>query len=312
MLMTDMELLERATEYQSFSPGKSWNEYNGLDDLFVKHISDNKIYALIHDGNLADLEAGKSTNIEYFFDQATYDAYVDSQTGKFDAGKLSEALQVKPYQSDIMAITDGHAEYRNSIACFEVNGDIRTPVGICEANLQFGGGGGHQAFIPDEEAHKLQESGVLKYNSQLSAIHTGQNYFLDAEQYEKIQALSDERCMNCENNGLRHPEPDLCAKGFDKNQVVYGKPFESHKVENINFLNTELKGSSTGMPNTSISNKDTESQESSSKGMPNCSLETTENQSSGTSKGMPNRSDNSVSQGQQSSSSQARSGGMEM
>lgn len=46
--------------------------------------------------------------------------------------------------------------------------------------------------------------------------------------------------------------------------------------------------------------------------MPNYSLEATEDQSSGSSKGMPNGSENSVSNEQQPSSSQVRSGGMEM
>lgn len=114
--MSDEELLQLAESYQSFNPRSGrWNEYNGLDKLSVGNIQDNRMYALVHDGNLADLEKGKSSGIEYFFDQATYDKYVDPVTGKFDAKALSEALQVKPYQCPEMAATDGHAEYRNSI-----------------------------------------------------------------------------------------------------------------------------------------------------------------------------------------------------
>ena len=165
--MTEEELLKKATQYQSFSPEK-WNEYNGLDNLFIGNIKDDKIYALVHDGDLADLNAGKSSSIEYFFDQATYDKYVDPQTGEFDAQKLSEALQVKPYQSDDMAGKDGHAEYKNSIVCFKKNGEIKTPIGTCEANTQFGGGGAHEAFIPEEESRKLQENGILQYDREAS------------------------------------------------------------------------------------------------------------------------------------------------
>lgn len=54
--MTDEGLLEKATGYQSFSPESgNWNEYNGLDNLSVENIQDDKIYALVHDGNLADI-----------------------------------------------------------------------------------------------------------------------------------------------------------------------------------------------------------------------------------------------------------------
>ena len=231
--MTDELLLKKAAEYQSFSPGSSrWNEYNGLDKLSIGSIQDNRLYALVHDGNLADLRAGRPSKIEYFFDQATYDKYVDRTTGKFDAKALSEALQVKPYQSEKMASTDGHAEYRNSIACFDRTRNIRTPVGTCKANTQFGGGGAHQAFIPAEVSTSLQENGILKYNDKASNIHTGQNYSIGADAYGKIQTASDERCINCEEKGLQHPEPEACQNGFELNPDVDGEPFGATDINN--------------------------------------------------------------------------------
>ena len=231
--MVDEEILRKAIQYQSFSPrsGKR-NEYNGLDNLSIGYIQDKHLYALVHDGNLNDLKEGKPSRIEYFFDQATYDKYVDSRTGKFDAKVLSEALQVKPYQSSEMASTDGHAEYRYSIVCFDRKGDVKAAVGICEANTQFGGGGAHQAFIPAEVSEALQANGVLKYNSGASNIRTGQNYIIGADDYGKIQAASDERCENCEEKGLEHPEPEACKNGFPFNPAINGTPFNALIIDN--------------------------------------------------------------------------------
>ena len=227
-----MNKLLRVAGYQSYRPGTGIrNEYNGLDSFSMGSIHDDRIYALVHDGNLADLEAGRSSGIEFFFDQATYDKYVDPSSGVFDAQALSEALQVKPFQSDAMAMTDGHAEYRNSIACFDRNGEIETPLGVCEANTQFGGGGAHEAFIPEEESRSLQDSGALKYNSEASHIHTGENYVVSADDYDRIQAASDERCENCEEKGLSHPEPEACQNGFEKNPAIEGTPFDSKGLE---------------------------------------------------------------------------------
>lgn len=226
--MSDEELLQLAERAQSFDPRSgNRNEYNGLDKMAVGNIQDTRIYALVHDGNLADLKKGKALKIEYFFDRATYDKYVDPVTGKFDSKALSEALQVKPYQSPDMAVTDGHAEYRNSIACFDRRGDIRTPVGYCEANTQFGGGGAHQAFIPSSESKALQEKGILKYNAEASNIHTGTNYSIGADEYGKIQSVSDERCQNCEDKNLQHPEPEACTGGFAPNPRINGTSFNA-------------------------------------------------------------------------------------
>lgn len=227
--MTDEELLHLATEAQSFSLSGSIrrNEYNGLDNLSMGSIQDDRMYALVHDGILNDLEAGNTAGIEYFFDQATYDRYVDPVTGEFDAKALSEAMQVKPYRSSKMRSEDGHAEYRTSIVCFDRTGDIRTPVGVCEANTQFGGGGAHEAFIPAEESRALQANGTLRYNSAASNIHTGQNYSIGADEYRKIRVSSIKRRLNCKEKGLQHPEQEACQNEFELNPDVGGTPFNT-------------------------------------------------------------------------------------
>lgn len=143
--------LSEAEEYQTFSNDpldKNYkNTYSGYDNLSISSIKDEHIYAVIHDGNIAQIKNGEPLNVSYFFDQATYDKFVDPSTGEFDATALSEALQLDPA---------GYPSYRNSIACFDVHpekvsgGVLKLPSGICTANTQFGGGGGHQAFAPKD------------------------------------------------------------------------------------------------------------------------------------------------------------------
>ena len=143
--------LSEAEEYQTFSNDpldKNYkNTYSGYDNLSISSIKDEHIYAVIHDGNIAQIKNGEPLNVSYFFDQATYDKFVDPSTGEFDATALSEALQLDPA---------GYPSYRNSRACFDVHpekvsgGVLKLPSGICTANTQFGGGGGHQAFAPKD------------------------------------------------------------------------------------------------------------------------------------------------------------------
>lgn len=105
------EMLAAAEDKQSYHLlDELPNEYNGKDTLATGRIKDNYIYVLVHDGQLNSLNNGEPISAEYFFDQATYDQYVDPKTGNFDSKKLSEALQVKPYQSYDMMNGDGHGE----------------------------------------------------------------------------------------------------------------------------------------------------------------------------------------------------------
>lgn len=226
--MTDQELLRRAEEFQTFQLTgtlEDCNEYNGLDRLTVEDIVDNKLYAVVHQGNIDALESGKNTCIQYFFDQATLDKFYDPATDTFDAKALGQALQVKPYHN-IKNMPDGHAEYRYSIVCFDRMGDIRTPVGLVSENNQFGEGGAHQCFIPESEFNRMRQEGVLVYNKSESLINKGTNYSISETEYLQIDEMSRKRVNNCIEKKLPHPEPDVCKTGFEKAEPISGIPFD--------------------------------------------------------------------------------------
>ena len=188
------DYLDEAERFQSFrydplNPDNQ-NRYTGLDDLSISSIQDDHIYAVIHEGNVAEIRDGKPVSVSYFFDQATYDKFVDPETGKFDACALSEALQLDP---------GDYSNYRNSIACFDVHpeklpdGDLKLPTGTCTANTQFGGGGGHQAFAPKDISADLQSSGVLQINPDRSHFHTGTNTEVTPEKKDMVDHGVEER-----------------------------------------------------------------------------------------------------------------------
>ena len=221
--------LNEAEGFQTFSNDpldvNYLNTYSGCDDLSISPIQDEYIYAVIHDGNIAQIEKGEPLNVSYFFDQATYDKFVDPSTGAFDAAALSEALQLDPA---------GYPTYRNSIACFKVNhenvsgGVLSLPTGICSANTQFGGGGGHQTFAPKDISMDLQKSGALQINQERSHFHTGINTAVSAERQAIVDAGVAERQNNCIENGTPHHDISITySAGFDPTpDLVGGQPFD--------------------------------------------------------------------------------------
>ena len=78
--------LKEAEDFQTFTYDSSnqddWNTYTGYDELSISPIQDEHIYALVHQGNIDEIEKGIPLNVKYFFDQATYDKFVDPLTGK--------------------------------------------------------------------------------------------------------------------------------------------------------------------------------------------------------------------------------------
>ena len=97
------EYLSEAEEFQTFTYYENdldrSNSYTGYDDLSISSIKDEHIYAVIHDGNIAQIENGEPLNISYFFDQATYDKFVDPSTGEFDKDEYQVLLVADKYQT---------------------------------------------------------------------------------------------------------------------------------------------------------------------------------------------------------------------
>lgn len=117
--MTDQEKLDAAAYNQSYHfDDLVPNEYNGKDNLEIGKIQDDHIYALVHDGQLNKLDQGEIAP-EYFFDQSTFDKYVDPKTGEFDVllhdimGKNTEWFSAVPC-SCVMDLPDRDAPYQQS------------------------------------------------------------------------------------------------------------------------------------------------------------------------------------------------------
>ena len=220
--------LKEAEEFQTFTYDPSdmdnWNTYSGYDELSISSIQDNHIYALVHPGNIAEINNKEPLNVKYFFDQVTYDKFVDPLTGKFDATALSEALQLDP---------QGYPNYRDSIVCFDVHpekvsgGVLQLPSGTCWANTQFGGGGAHQTFAPRDISADLQTCGALQINLEKSHFNTGTNTAVSAERQADIDIGVDERQNNCITNGTSHHDTTVSySKGFTPTpDLVGGQPF---------------------------------------------------------------------------------------
>ena len=238
--------LDEAESFQTFSNDPMdadhyMNSYSGFDNLKAAPITDQHIYALVHDGNIAQMNGNKPLDVCYFFDQATYDKFVDPKTGKHDAAALNDALQLDPA---------GYPTYRDSIICFDVHpekakgGVLKLPVGTCTANTQLGGGGAHEAFAPKDISIDLQNSGVLEVNRSKSHLHTGYNTKVEPVRQAKVQKAIAERQQNCIDNGTKHHNTGTkYANEFTPtpNQVA-GKPFEATKETGTKDVQSVLKG----------------------------------------------------------------------
>lgn len=222
--------MQKAESFQSYSTDRKDldhfnNPYSGFDNLKPAPIRDEFMYALIHEGNINQMNNGQPLTVQYFFSQETFDKFVDPKTGDHDATALNDALQIDP---------DDYPEYRDSIACFKVHpekvkgGELILPSGKCLANTQLGSGGAHQAFAPTDVSIDLQNSGALEIMPEKSFIHTGHNTIVDPKRRRIIKQAIDERHKYCIANGTTHHDTShIYKKGFPANPTLLsGKPFE--------------------------------------------------------------------------------------
>ena len=261
--MTEKDALKSVRKTQTFSDYTDkgvikYNEYNGLDKWSMGHIKDGRIYAVVPPKIYKKVMEGEELHAEFFFDQMTFDKYVDPKTGSFDASELGKALQVKPYQDLTQKrFMDGRGEYRNSVLCFDFqknyNEHFKTPVSVCEANTQFGGGGANQAYINKDVFVDLQKKGLLKVNKYASLYKTGKNYIIDKTEYNKIDSLSQKRVKYCIENKKDHPNKKLRDEGFAMNEKVGGTPFDKKgstgpKKKSLSDLKADVSKKRESMP----------------------------------------------------------------
>lgn len=253
------------------------------DSYQMGSIQDNQIYiSTTSDQHNQIAETGKSPDYKlsgYFSDEATVNACTNEK-GVLDNGKYNEALQTAPYQekgNDGKPISEG-ATYKPYVDCFEIDRnaleenyrtrDFNAAIAKCEANNQFGSGGGNQGYNPC--INEMIDNGSLKYNpdksftdqsvlTRESANHSekafnkhygtgrfAENGCISQVDYREIMDDVHKRSADCVRNNTPHPSSEACNNGFSKENALHIDSNTGHattwkKAENVATGQSEVR-----------------------------------------------------------------------
>ena len=221
---------------------RSETPYSCNDNYQMGSIQDNQIYIATTDPQHDQIAKGEHVDAHgglsgYFSDQATIDACKNSDG--LDNTKYNEACQIAPYREDGLS-GEGDAQYKPHIDCFDIDRDalyknygtydFNAAISKCQANNQFGSGGGNQGYNP--YISEMIDNGSLKYNPEKSYSDKSisdssfcnpknlNNSTVSEADYNDIMRDAQTRSQNCVNNNTPHPTEDACKNGFDKNNAV--------------------------------------------------------------------------------------------
>ncbi len=227
------------------------------DSYRMGSIQDNQIYiSTTIDQHKQIVDTKKSPDYKlsgYFSDEATVNACTNEK-GVLDNGKYNEALQTAPYQernSDGNPISDG-ATYKPYIDCFDIDRnalqanygtrDFNAAIAKCEANNQFGSGGGNQGFNP--HINEMIDNSSLKYNPNKSFTdhsilnketlnhpnktiesyyqtgRSAENGCVSQVDYKDMMRDVNTRSSDCVKNNTPHPSPEARNNGYSKDSVL--------------------------------------------------------------------------------------------
>ena len=221
--------------------------YSCPDNYQMGGVQDNQIYIATTDGQhdqivvhqtnphqKIDAQGGLSG---YFSDQATVDACKDGNN--LDNTKYNEATQIAPYRQNGID-GEGDASYKPHVDCFEINRDklyenygtydFNAAIAKCEANNQFGSGGGNQGYNP--YINEMIENGSLNYKEAKSfsdasiskSRHNNPNELINSvvreEKADKIYDNARIRSSDCVKNNTPHPSSEACNNGFPKENAI--------------------------------------------------------------------------------------------
>ena len=199
-------LIASKLQYQLYGynsgPLPELTKYYAIDNWKEIKIEKQRIYAITTEKeDYSDCDRAIEGNFKgkFFFDQSTFDHFYDEDNKNFDAKKLSRCLQVAPYKK----CQGDNGTYRNSILCFDLEGEITVAGAICEANTAYGGGGAHQVYIDNIE--KLQHEGILTLNREESMKFKGKGIHASVSQDEwnNIDDAFVLRILKIAENGYR-------------------------------------------------------------------------------------------------------------
>lgn len=213
--------------------------YSCPDNYQMGSIQDNQIYIATTDGQHVQVARGEHVDAHgglsgYFSDQATVDACKNGEA--LDNTKYNEMCQIAPYRNGGI---DGEAPatYKPHVDCFDIDkdalyknygtNDFNAAISKCEANNQFGGGGGNQGYNP--YISEMIDNGTLKYNpdksysdsslskSEYSNPNNLTNSTVSDVDYRDMMRDAQDRAKDCVKNDTPHPSPEACQNGFPKN-----------------------------------------------------------------------------------------------
>lgn len=239
--------------------------YSCPDNYKMGSIKDNQIYIATTDGQHDQIARGEHIDAHgglsgYFSDQATIDACKNGDI--LNNSKYNEMCQIAPYRYGGIEGT-GDATYKPHIDCFEIDRealyknygtyDFNAAVSKCEANNQFGGGGGNQGYNP--HVSEMIDNGTLKYNPEKSyssnesfcqSEHKNPNNLsnsvVDKADYKDMMTDAQTRSKDCVKNNTSHPSEEARKNGFEKNQ----NPVEGETG------NARIRNQVKGNPNNSV------------------------------------------------------------
>ena len=209
------------------------------DSYQMGTINDNHIFVSTTDNQHQQILNGEAPTADggvsgYFTDQATVDNCTHG--GTLDNGQLNRELQVAPFQADASA----EPAYKPHTDCFKINPDkleqnygtrdFNAALAKCDANNQFGEGGGNQGFNPN--LSEMMSNGCLEHDpskgfsdSSISKLDAGMqnegaltNSTVSQNTYDGMMQDARDRASDCVKNNTEHPSQEVNdATGYDHN-----------------------------------------------------------------------------------------------
>ena len=220
--------------------------YSCPDDYRMGSIQDNRIYIATTDGQHDQIAKGEHVSAQgglsgYFSDQATIDACKNGES--LDNTKYNEMCQIAPYRPGGLN-GDGDASYKPHVDCFEIDrnalrenygtDNFNAAVSKCEANNQFGSGGGNQGYNP--HISEMIDNGSLKHVPEQSfsdrgiskSEHNNPNMLSNSAvaecDYTDMMRNAKTRAQDCVDHNTPHPSPEARQNGYPPNP----SPIESN------------------------------------------------------------------------------------
>jgi hypothetical protein len=212
------------------------NDYSCADNYQMGTIQDDHIFIATTDSQHDQICNGEKPEglSGYFSDQETVDSC--SNCGVLDNTAYNDACQIKPYRQGGID-GSGDAAYKPHVDCFRVDHnalmehygttDFNAAIAKCEANNQFGAGGGNQGYNP--RISEMIENGSLVHEPQKSFSDSSisnstnlnanelTNSIVPERDYVDIMHDAQIRNQDCINNNTPNPSSEARENGFPHN-----------------------------------------------------------------------------------------------